>query len=204
MRAYDEKRRFFDRAAHLWEEGRFDEKQRRTAQWIIRQAGITPGMTVLEPGCGAGRMTRLLADAVGPQGKVIAADISGRMVAAARRNISASQVEIHHAAAEDLQLPVGSIDVVLCFDVFPHFEHPATLLDRFRAALKPGGRLIVAHCPGRKAVNQLHESAGGAVGADRLPPAGQMRALLRSGGFRVQRLLDRADVYFLQASPACE
>ena len=87
MRAYDDKRRFFDRTAHLWERGVLDGKERRIAQWIIRRAGIQPGMTVLEPGCGAGRMTRLLAEAVGPQGKVIAADISSKMVRAARRNV---------------------------------------------------------------------------------------------------------------------
>ena len=200
MRRYEKKRRFFDESAPLWEQRDFDDRQRRIAEHIVRQAGVKPGMTVLEPGCGAGRMTRLLADAVGRTGRVVAVDISEKMVAAARAAVSADRVEIHHLAVEDLNLPADSVDVILCFDVFPHFEDPGEVLDRFGPMLKPEGRLIAAHCPGRTAVNDLHKRVGGAVGADRLPAAAEMEALFRSHGFAVRRLLDEADFYYLEAT----
>ena len=39
---------------------------------LLTTAAIRPGMRVLEPGCVAGRLTALLADAVGPNGQVVA------------------------------------------------------------------------------------------------------------------------------------
>ncbi len=193
------KRDFFDASAPDWAHGTFDGEALEVARWIVREAGIEPGMSVLEPGCGAGRMTRLLAEAVGPSGRVIACDISERMLEAARRNVDEAHVAFLHKSAEELELPEDSLDIVLCFDVFPHFDQPGALLDLFRAALRPGGRLIVAHCPGRHSVNEIHRQAGGAVGADRLPGPKEMRSLFRMHGFHIQRLLDREDRYFLLA-----
>jgi len=199
MSRYEEKRRFFDETAPQWAHGAFDEDERPIAEWIVREAGIGAGMVVLEPGCGAGRMTRLLAEAVGPAGRVMACDISEKMVEAARRNAAAENVRVYHGAAEDLDLPRRSVDVVLCFDVFPHFEEPADVLGVFRSILRPQGKLVIAHCPGRREVNERHRQAGHAVGADRLPEADAMRSLLKARGFAVERLIDEADRYYLVA-----
>ena len=92
------------------------------------------------------------------------------------------------------------MDLVLCFDVFPHFEEPGEVLERFRSLLKPTGTVVVAHCPGRNAVNALHRRVGGAVGADRLPDEPGMRALFEAHGFHIVRLVDEAEVYFLKAA----
>ncbi len=200
MTPNERKREFFDEAAPDWAHGTFHEEGLKVARWIVEMAGIEPGMTVLEPGCGAGRMTRLLARAVGPSGRVIACDISERMLEAARRNVPGSHVEFHAVSAEETELEKNSLDAVLCFDVFPHFDDPAALLDRLHHALKPGARLVVAHHPGRHEVNEIHTEAGGAVGADRLPDEQQMRRLFRDHGFQVQRLLDQSDRYYLSAS----
>ena len=202
MTPNERKREFFDEAAPDWAHGAFDEEGLKVARWIVEMAGIQPGMTVLEPGCGAGRMTRLLARAVGPSGRVIACDISERMLEAARRNVPGSNVEFHAVSAEETELEENSLDAVLCFDVFPHFDDPAALLDRLHRALKPGGQLIVAHHPGRHEVNEIHMEAGGAVGADRLPHGDEMRQLFRDRGYRIQRLLDQSDRYFLSAQAA--
>lgn len=202
MGAYDEKRRFFDESAPHWEHGAFDEEGERIARWILRRAGIAPGMTVLEPGCGAGRMTALLADAVGPHGRVIAVDISEKMIAAAHRNVNAANVEFRHGTTEDLGLAPDSVDLVLCFDVFPHFEDSGRALDSFHRWLAPEGKLVIAHYPGRRRVNAVHREAGRAVGADRLPDGREMRRLLNAHGFRLPEVIDRPDRYFLHSTPA--
>jgi len=199
MDGYGEKSEFFDQVAPDWENGRFTEEQRRWAEWIVRRAGIRPGMTVLEPGCGAGRMTRLLSEAVGPRGKVVAVDISERMIAAARRNAAAPNVRLHHLPVEELRLPAGSVDVVLCFDVFPHFEEPGLFLERARDMLRPGGTVVIAHCPGRTSVNETHARAGGAVGADRLPEGSEMGELLRRHGLVPGEIVDLQEVYYVDA-----
>lgn len=202
MNQYGDKARFFDRAAPDWAHGRFDSIGLAIAARILRQAAVRAGMTILEPGCGAGRMTRVLADAVGANGKVIATDISKRMVAAARSNVSAPQVSIHNCAVEELPLASESVDLVLCFDVFPHFEAASSLLRQLKPALKRGGAIVVAHYPGRSAVNALHAEAGDVVGADRLPPAREMRSLFGEAGFKVSRLQDEDQLYYLEAHPA--
>ena len=43
-------------------------------QRTLLDAGISPGMRVLEVGCGGGEVTELLADIVGPSGSVVAID----------------------------------------------------------------------------------------------------------------------------------
>ena len=72
---------------------------------LLAAAEIDVGMQVLEPGCGTGRLTVALADRVGPHGRVVALDISRRMVEACRARVRGhSQVAVHHAAIEDFPL----------------------------------------------------------------------------------------------------
>ncbi len=201
MDRYEQKRRFFDEVAPQWQHGAFDADGLAVARWILRRAGVRAGMTVVEPGCGAGRMTTLLAERVGESGRVIAADVSERMLSAARRNVPAGNVEFRGCAAEEIALPSGSVDIVLCFDVFPHFDEPGRALDAFRRVLAGRGRLVIAHYPGRQRVNAIHREAGRAVGADRLPGAKQMRRMLREHGFAAGPITDEPDRYFVAASP---
>ncbi len=51
---------------------------------FLRNAGIEPGMHVLDVGCGAGDLTFLVADLVGPSGRVVGVDSSSDAVSAAR------------------------------------------------------------------------------------------------------------------------
>ncbi len=201
MNEYDSKARFFDEQAPQWQRGEFDDDSLDVARWIVRRAGVAPGMRIVEPGCGAGRMSALLSEAVGPTGCVIAADLSGGMIAAARHNVTAANVDFRHCAAEVLQLPEKSVDIVFCFDVFPHFENPGRALDLFRGWLTDDGILIIAHQPGRHVVNAIHKGAGRAIGADCLPDATAMRQLLSNHAFNVEYLTDRPERYFLKATP---
>lgn len=50
--------------------------------------GLTPGMTVLDLGCGTGQNLDLLVDAVGPEGHVIGIDLSSGMLAKARQRVA--------------------------------------------------------------------------------------------------------------------
>lgn len=54
-------------------------------QAMVRSAGIRHGDTVLDLGCGSGANFPFLVEAVGPSGRVVGADISGQMLARARR-----------------------------------------------------------------------------------------------------------------------
>lgn len=53
---------------------------------FLKNWGISPGMRVLEIGCGKGYVTRDLANIVGPEGEVPAIDISYEQIAIAKEN----------------------------------------------------------------------------------------------------------------------
>ena len=79
-----DKRRFFDEAAAGFSED-FSRQDMQKIAWMLRRWRLEPGMRVLEPGCGAGQLTLLLADVLGPHGAVVALDFSREMIASARR-----------------------------------------------------------------------------------------------------------------------
>ena len=65
------------------------EAVKRQAAW----AGISPGMRVLDVGCGSGSATSALAELVGPTGFLTAIDISEDRLEAARKNYSGENIE---------------------------------------------------------------------------------------------------------------
>src|ERR1044072_7246664 len=59
------------------------------ARELLLRAGIKPGMRVVDLGCGTGMTTQLLAELVGPTGKVIGVDYSAAQVKQARAQLPA-------------------------------------------------------------------------------------------------------------------
>ena len=60
------------------------------AETIITHLDLAPGMKVLDAGCGPGRLTLPLAEAVGPQGEVLAMDVQAEMLAQVREKAQAA------------------------------------------------------------------------------------------------------------------
>jgi len=122
---------------------------------IVAAAGVKPGMTVADIGAGTGLFTMLFADAVKPNGKVVAVDISPAFVeyiqsTAKKRRVK--NVSAVVANGTEVGLPDSSVDLAYLSDVYHHFEHPAETLASIRKALKPGGRMVVIdyeRIPGR-------------------------------------------------------
>src|SRR3569623_3584663 len=81
---------------------------------LWREAGLAPGMRVLDVGCGAGDTPLLAAELVGPTGHVIGVARSAQGLALARRRAEAAgltNVEIREADAAELVLdrPVAAL-----------------------------------------------------------------------------------------------
>jgi SAM-dependent methyltransferase len=84
---------------------------------LLALADLRPGERVLDVACGTGLVTFRAADAVTPTGRVLATDISDKMVQhtaqeAARRGYA--HVECRRMGAESLDVPDDSFDAVLC------------------------------------------------------------------------------------------
>src|SRR5215210_2097442 len=79
-------------------------------------AGLKPGETVVDLGCGGGLDVFLAAQKVGPTGRAIGIDMTPQMIELARKNAAKSgvgNVEFHLTTIDRLPLPDASVDVVI-------------------------------------------------------------------------------------------
>lgn len=114
---------------------------------LLRTADLQPNEEVIETACGTGLVTFPAADRVGPDGRVLATDISGRMVDAVRAlvdergigNVSADRMD-----AESLDLEDGLFDVGLCSLGLMYYPSPAGALRELHRVIRPGGRVAVS------------------------------------------------------------
>lgn len=126
---------------------------------VFRHAGITPGMTVLDAGCGAGDVSLLAARLVGPTGRVIGVDRSAEAVAVANKRAEAL-ANVHFVVGDLASIDLRAlgleapIDAVVGRLVLMYFPDPARALAHLASLVKPGG--VVAfhevHIPGAMSV----------------------------------------------------
>lgn len=195
------KARFFDtKVESRWSAKEYGEAERPKLKRLLSQSELWPGHWVLEPGCGTGRLSEVLAQAVGPSGHLVAMDISQGMVQACRKRVAGlSWVRVEQVALEDLDAEPASFDRIICHQVFPHFDDKPAALAHMAGLLKPGGVLVVAHFMKSKAINNIHRKAGTVVEHDMLPPPEEMRLLLEQAGLNLEALRDDELGYFLKA-----
>src|SRR5262249_35660801 len=108
---------------------------------LIGECKIQSGMRVLDIGCGAGDVSMLLAEVVGPSGLVVAIDREARAVATARsRAEAAGHRNIESVVATDDEIPVARpFDAALGRYVLPHQRDPVAMIRRAASAVRPGG-----------------------------------------------------------------
>jgi ubiquinone/menaquinone biosynthesis C-methylase UbiE len=114
---------------------------------LIELAGIRPGATVLDVGCGKGAATVPAARAAGPDGQVTGIDASAAMLAhaaAAVRRHGLGNVTLLRADATDPPLRPGSVDVLLASSVIQFLDTPRQALRVWLPLLRPGGTLALS------------------------------------------------------------
>ena len=139
------------------------------AAFIVETLSLSPGMTVLDAGCGPGRLTVPLARGVGQAGRVVALDIQAGMLARAKAKAEAaglSNVEFVAAALGDDVLPAEHFDRAVLVTVLGEIPDRAAAFAELFRTLKSGGLLAVVevvfdpHFQTRATVTSLANATG--------------------------------------------
>jgi ubiquinone/menaquinone biosynthesis C-methylase UbiE len=113
---------------------------------MLLDAGIAPGKHVLDLGCGIGDVTCWIASQVGPNGSVVAIDLSPDQLDVSRQQASQLGVEnvisFLQRNASDTGLPSDSFDIVFCRFLLCHLTDPFAALKEMHRVLKPGGAIV--------------------------------------------------------------
>lgn len=113
---------------------------------VMDKAMIRPGMTVADIGAGEGYYTIRLAQRVGPDGRVLAEDISPPFRDALAERVARERldnVSVKLGEPSDPKLPPASFDRVLMVHMYHEIAQPYEFLWRLRPSLKPDGLVVV-------------------------------------------------------------
>lgn len=118
----------------------------RTGERTIARLDLQPGMHILDLASGTGASAIPAAQAVGPDGRVVAVDIADRMLELGRekaRRAGLDSIEWVRGDMATAHFPAGSFDVVVCvFGVSMAPDMPAFIRSIWRL-VRPGGRLAI-------------------------------------------------------------
>jgi SAM-dependent methyltransferase len=129
-------------------------------QRAIASLGLTPGMRVLDAGCGQGEALQWLFDAVAPRGSVIGIDLAAAHVAAARDKWSGQansavdsnplpkpgapgRVTVLQADVMHPPFAPRSLDLVWSVNTINHLREPLEGVRVLTSLLRAGGRIAV-------------------------------------------------------------
>jgi trans-aconitate 2-methyltransferase len=139
-----------------WDAATYDRTSQPQQSWandvLGRLDGVGADATVLDVGCGTGRVTELL---VGRFARVLAIDASAAMVAQARERLG-DRAEVWQSDVLELGVP-APVDLVVSTATLHWVPDHNRMWRKLAAALRPGGRLEI-QCGGRGNIARVREA----------------------------------------------
>ena len=123
------------------------------AHWRGDSRGVRPlaGKTALDVGCGAGLLCEPLARL---GGEVTGVDAAAENITVAAAHARGAGLEIAYRHGDLAKLGLGRFDLVTALEVIEHVADKAAFVAALKAALAPGG-LMVLSTPNRTAASRL-------------------------------------------------
>lgn len=190
-------RTYFNGKAATWDEIAAEKDQSKLRQMAAR-LDIRPGSMVLDVGTGTGVFLPFLMQKTGGEGKILALDIAEEMLHRARAKSHNGAVDYLNADVAHIPLPEASVDSVVCYSSFPHFQDKSKALAEIYRVVKSGGHLYICHTSSRAAINGLHNGIH-EVAHDIIPEEWEMRLMLSEAGFIDIEIEDNCENYLCQA-----
>ena len=127
-------------------------------QAVLDRLELTGDETVLDAGCGSGRVTEVLIARL-PRGHAIGVDVSASMVLAAHERLGPT-ADIRRADLLELERELEEpVDAILSTATLHWIADHDALFRSLHGALRPGGRLV-AQCGGEGNITKLRARAG--------------------------------------------
>jgi SAM-dependent methyltransferase len=146
----------YDWSAHIYE--RIKQYDTGDEQWFLglplaQALGLIPAPLVLDVATGTGRLPRALLRQPAFGGRVIAIDLSRRMLGEAARRTAQFSDRLTYIWQDARELPFddGTFDAVACLEALEFTPDPAEVLVELVRVLRPGGVLLVTNRVGRDA-----------------------------------------------------
>lgn len=104
---------------------------------------LKPGMQILDIGCGTGGISKDIARAIGPSGKVTGIDNTALFIESGKQTFAeVKNLELIHADLFDFD-PDSSFDLIVAARVLQWLSDPLAALIRIKSMLKPGGMVSI-------------------------------------------------------------
>jgi SAM-dependent methyltransferase len=109
---------------------------------LLREVGMTPESSVIDVGCGSGRLAVQLARH--PDLRYLGIDVVPTLMEYARRRAARADFRFIHVDRVGIPAPDGSADIIAFFSVLTHLLHEESYLylEAAHRALKPGGKVV--------------------------------------------------------------
>lgn len=144
-----------------WDAGTYARVSDPQFEWaleVLERLPLHGDETVLDAGCGSGRVSRELQSRL-PDGHVFAVDGSESMVEKARETLDPERTTAWVSDLVELKVP-EPVDAVLSTATFHWIPDHPKLFGRLHGAMKPGARLVV-QCGGAGNIDGFHGTLGG-------------------------------------------
>nr|MDT0663626.1 class I SAM-dependent methyltransferase [Micromonospora sp. DSM 115978] len=159
-----------------WNAWAYDSLPLPHEQWgrrTLSRLALAPDATVLDAGCGTGRDTALLLDAI-PGGRVVAVDASATMLARLRERVTGldaldgagrlDRLDVVRAdLTEPIDLPARQVDAVFSVAAFHWISDHEKLFANLAAVVRPGGQLVF-ECGGTNNIANVERALRNVLG----------------------------------------